>query len=51
MRGGIHGSGVLHQRGLSRTATDAVRAILQVAFDRFPICRLQAGVFQENRAS
>lgn len=31
--------------------TDAVRSIIPVAFDRFPIVRLQAGVFADNRAS
>lgn len=32
-------------------ATDAVRAIVPVAFDRFEIVRLQAGVFSTNPAS
>jgi len=32
-------------------ATDAVRAMVPLAFDRFPIVRLQAGVFESNPAS
>lgn len=32
-------------------ATDAVRAIVPLAFDLFPIVRLQAGVFANNPAS
>ena len=32
-------------------ATDAVRAIVPVAFDRFDLARLQAGVFSTNPAS
>ncbi|MFA5221277.1 MAG: GNAT family N-acetyltransferase [Methanoregula sp.] len=31
--------------------TDAVRSIIPVAFDRFPVIRLQAGVFESNPAS
>ena len=32
-------------------ATDAVRALVPIAFDRFEIVRLQAGVFSNNPAS
>jgi len=32
-------------------ATDAVRSIIPVAFDRFPVIRLQAGIFADNPAS
>lgn len=32
-------------------ATDAVRALVSVAFDRFDLVRLQAGVFSTNPAS
>ena len=31
--------------------TDAVRAVVPVAFDRYDIVRLQAGVFSNNPAS
>lgn len=32
-------------------ATDAVRAVVPLAFDLFPIVRLQAGIFENNPAS
>jgi len=31
--------------------TDAVRSMIPLAFDRFPIARLQAGIFESNPAS
>lgn len=32
-------------------ATDAVRALVPVAFEKFPVIRLQAGIFADNPAS
>jgi [ribosomal protein S5]-alanine N-acetyltransferase len=31
--------------------TDAVRAVVPVAFEQYDICRLQAGIFADNPAS